>query len=75
MKKKALINYHSNEYTYETKCRRCGNMSDWVMDTHDAYNDSEFIEFIHQISQYIRTYYCEECHGDTIQDVVSYNLL
>ena len=61
------------QYIYETKCRRCGTISDWVFG--DA-NRSEFNDFEKCMRDYIeepRTFDCWDCKKVTVQDLVYYS--
>ena len=62
-------------YEYETKCRRCGRFEEWHFSTSDQ---TTKLQFFTAVSDYIvnpRQYFCKGCMKDTIQDVVSYEVV
>lgn len=60
-------------YNYETKCRRCGSLTDWYFSSADRFTYMEFVEAMTDYIQYPRTYKCKSCKKETVQDVVSYS--
>ena len=60
------------QYLYETKCRRCENITEWyfVEKKQLAFRDFE-MAMIDYIS-YPRLRKCDKCDKYTIQDLVSY---
>lgn len=62
----------TDEFNYETKCRRCDNFQDWF---HTYRTRLEWIEFANTMMDFTkepRLLYCQICNKDTVQDVVSY---
>lgn len=61
--------------TYETKCRRCGKLHDWVFADKESFNItlSQFITAITDKITYPRSDRCLKCKKQTVQDVVSYD--
>jgi len=58
-------------YEYETKCRRCGNMTVWHFCRKDQTDRLAWLKWIdHTVTNYTQKP-CESCGMDTIQDVVS----
>lgn len=60
-------------YTYETKCRRCGELTEWAFQkvTKDSIHD--WIKWKIAKSEFPSEYQCETCQKKTLQDVVSFS--
>lgn len=59
-------------WEYETKCRRCGTLIDWLFSSVEM---TERINFMKAMVSYIqnpRAYKCQKCKKKTVQDLVSY---
>lgn len=60
-------------YTYETKCRRCGELYEWTDIKKSLVKWNDFAEVMSDYIQSPRLMYCKKCLKATIQDIVSYN--
>lgn len=60
-------------YNYETKCRRCGTLTEWYFAPLSAFTYVEFVEVMTNHIQYPRTRECKKCEKYTVQDIVSYS--
>ena len=63
---------NEKNWEYETKCRRCGALTDWFFSTVDK---MEWLDFMKAMVDYIRfprNHHCRKCKKNTVQDVVSY---
>lgn len=59
-------------WNYETKCRRCGKLHDWWFA--DKIN-FDWLKFVGAMNDHLvnpRSYKCDDCKKETVQDVVSY---
>lgn len=63
----------AKNYNYETKCRRCGELTDWHFSTTDRFTFLQFAEAMTDHIQFPRRHKCEKCKKETVQDVVSYS--
>lgn len=61
--------------TYETKCRRCGKLHDWVFADREAFDItfSQFLKAMMEKITYPTTANCKECKKPTLQDLVAYD--
>jgi DNA-directed RNA polymerase subunit RPC12/RpoP len=60
------------QFTYETRCRRCGSLKEWFF---ARQGDIEWVTFATAMTDFIthpRLYFCGDCKKETVQDVVSY---
>lgn len=58
--------------TYETKCRRCGEMSEWMgIDKEYRYNIFTAGWIVEKMNN-PSTCQCKKCGKETVQDVVSF---
>ncbi len=62
----------NENYTYETKCRRCGAFHEWYIGPKDKIKFSDFFTLVNDYLDHPRLKDCETCKKPTIQDVVSY---
>lgn len=60
-------------YTYETKCRRCGSINKWWFSERKRFDYSDFLIAMDSKIQSPRVYHCKICKKETVQDVVSYS--
>lgn len=60
---------------YETKCRRCGNISEWSGLPKEKSTEKSIkqIKYFHDLVINPRQYDCDVCEKRTVQDVVSYD--
>jgi hypothetical protein len=63
-------------YTYETKCRRCGDIEIWSVRDEDYSWPLNFKKtFQRDMNKLIKEpkqHYCETCRKSTVHDLVSY---
>lgn len=59
-------------YTYETKCKRCGNLNEWYAGKKEDFERSAFLSYIFEKSKYPQHSDCKKCEKKTFQDVVSF---
>ena len=59
-------------YNYETKCRRCGNLTEWHFSTADRFRWVQFAEAMQNYIEHPNQLKCDTCKKDTVQDVVAY---
>ena len=64
------------ELTYETKCRRCGKITEWFggydADKSDRENWLRLHDWVTEHFDHPSVCRCDKCKKDTIQDYVSY---
>ena len=60
------------ELTYETKCKRCGEISEWFFAKLESVNYSDYLHWINEKMQYVGSYHCGKCGKITVHEVVSY---
>lgn len=61
-----------DNYTYETKCRRCGGFHDWYYMPTDRMPWVQFAQAMDEFIQNPRLLDCGPCEKQTVQDVVAY---
>ncbi len=59
-------------YAYETKCRRCNNMTVWYYQDCDKADFHPFIKGMVDYLQIPPSCFCKKCKKNTVQDVVWY---
>ena len=62
--------------TYETKCRKCGNVTEYAFLNHDNPTRDEHNRFAQLMNIYLRTppsFECLYCNKPMVQDLVSYS--
>lgn len=60
-------------WVFETKCRRCGHLSEWFFGSRETI---KFESFSYAMMDHIanpRMMNCEKCNRLTVQEVVTYN--
>lgn len=72
MKGKSNI-YDLENYTYETKCRRCNTTEDWHFTKRTDFTYAEFRFAMDDHLQNPRLKDCRKCKKPTIQDIISYS--
>lgn len=58
-------------YTYETKCRRCGHITEWygmARDQHQHQPD-DYKRYMYEKMNSPSLYECKKCEKQTVQDV------
>ena len=60
-------------FSYETKCRKCGNFMKWGSIPKRKDNVRYFQEAMYSQVQEPRSYLCTHCDQSTVQDVVAYD--
>ncbi|WP_461091656.1 hypothetical protein [Spirosoma gilvum] len=60
-------------YQYETKCRRCGTLREWVGIDRVQFTAVEAIRHFQDLVKHPRQYDCSTCKKRTVQDVVAYD--
>ena len=63
----------NKNYNYETKCRRCGNLTEWHFSTVDRFTWMQFADAMQDHIEHPRQSKCDTCKKDTVQDVVAYS--
>lgn len=63
----------AKNYNYETKCRRCGELTEWYFSNTDRFTFMQFVKVMNDHIQFPRANKCEKCEKDTVQDVVYYS--
>ncbi len=63
----------NKNYNYETKCRRCGNLTEWYFSTTDRFTWGQFAEAMQNLIEHPRQSKCDMCKKRTVQDVVAYS--
>lgn len=63
----------NKNYNYETKCRRCGELTEWHFSSVDKTAFMDFVKAMIDHIQYPRPHKCKKCKKETVQDVVSYS--
>lgn len=58
--------------TYETKCRRCGELTEWVYGEADRIEYMRFAKHMLEFVQVSPSRNCKNCKKSTVQDVVWY---
>lgn len=63
-----------DNWVYETKCRRCGEITEYVFGSKDKIKVNDFSDTMeNRLSAHPRDYGCIKCGKMTVQDIVSYN--
>ena len=63
-----------DKWVYETKCRRCGEIKEYVFGPKDKTKVGDFTKAMeNRLATYPRDYGCIKCSRMTVQDIVSYN--
>lgn len=62
-----------SEFTYESKCRRCGNITEWAFPGYETFEKRIQIEWQVEKMNYPSEGRCDKCEKHTIQDVVAFN--
>lgn len=57
---------------YETKCRRCGKLTEWFLAVKGSMSKITFISYIGEKSGFASTYKCSRCKKSTIQDLIGH---
>lgn len=57
--------------TYETKCRRCGNLITWYFSNYVAFQYPVFMDAINDHIKNPRLMDCKYCDKQTVQELVS----
>lgn len=65
------INKDEN-YEYETKCRRCGHLTQWYFSNRFGFPFSDFLFAMNDKIASPRQMECKVCLKETVQDIVSY---
>ena len=63
----------SKNYTYETECRRCSGLHEWVFADKLTVTLDQFMQAITDYIQNPRIIRCTSCFRDAVQEVVSIN--
>lgn len=61
-----------NKNTYETKCRRCGHITEWHHSLHDTISALAFKLHMDESVNKAGLHQCNVCKKLTVQDLVSY---
>ena len=59
---------------YETKCRRCGHLTDWTFGDLEGIKADHFIVGMFEFIDHPRQRFCAKCNKDTVQDLVSFQV-
>jgi len=59
--------------TFETKCRRCDALSEWIVFDKDALTGFKFSEWQVDKMNNATTCHCEKCGKQTVHDTVAFN--
>ncbi len=70
-KSKAVIG-NGDEITFETRCRRCDHMIDWVLPKEEHMVKRFFSSFVESKLSAPTFRYCSNCEQNTVQDYVSF---
>lgn len=62
----------TESWIFETKCRRCGHMTQWFFSYREQTDWLDFSKYIHCRINDPLQYKCDECCKKTVQDIVSY---
>ena len=63
-----------DSWEYETKCRRCGKLTEWHFGLKKDIPHARLTEWINSALVTPRMHWCDKCKKDTIQDIVSYTM-
>ena len=63
----------AKNYNYETKCRRCGKLTEWYFSSADRFTYNDFTSAMMDYVQFPRILRCDDCKKETVQDVVSFS--
>lgn len=58
---------------YETKCRRCGNVTRWNFSDRKYTCYTDFNRWAHEHSSFPFISHCDKCLMNTVQDLVSFS--
>lgn len=59
---------------FETKCRRCGTFHERPFAEKKYVKWDDFVIAIKEWIEHPRSYHCNNCYKETVQDIVSYSL-
>lgn len=62
-----------SEFTYETKCRICGEITEWAFPGYETFDKNSQIEWQITKLNYPTEGHCEKCDRMTVQDLVAFN--
>lgn len=63
----------SENWIYETKCRRCGDLAEFYFAQKSKVSRPQFLETMNDYIKFPRMRYCQHCGKQTIQELVSHN--
>lgn len=59
-------------YTYETKCRRCGQFEEWHVGTPEELSFDEFLTYMSEKIMFPISMKCKCSARITVQDIISF---
>lgn len=62
-------------WTYETKCRKCGNVLNYNWGERTRVNWTQFAAEVNDCLNIPRQHFCEVCLHVTVHDIISYQTL
>lgn len=62
------------EVLYETKCKRCGRIEEYVLCSKNVNPGINYNSVIQQKIRHNSINYCEKCEKSTVQEFVSYEI-
>lgn len=68
------IKFSKDNWEYETKCRRCGNLQMWHFSEKKSFDWLQFANAMQDYIEHPRTFMCNKCRINTVQDVTTYSL-
>lgn len=60
-------------HTFETKCRRCGNITEWYGGSFEMHTSEVFRHYMSEKMSFPSIYMCKVCEKETVQDVVAFS--
>lgn len=59
-------------WVYDTRCRRCGDVAEWVIGPPNRFNESMVRDYVFKQEKISRLDECDLCGHQSILDVIGY---